>query len=397
MKKGWEIKKLGEVATIKGGKRVPKGYSLIKEKTPYPYIRVTDFTEEGTVSLDDIHYIEEEIFQQIKNYFITTNDLYISIAGTIGKTGIVPKELNGANLTENACRLIFNNGIYNRYVLYYTKSNDFIEQAGLNTRTTAMPKLALTRLSEIPISIPPLPEQQRIVSILDEAFAAIDQAKANVQKNLNNAKELFQSELNSVFSKKGDGWVEKKLGEVCEYDKTPNKKTDLPYVGLEDIQSNTGKLIGPITPRSMKSLTFNFTNVHVLYGRLRPYLNKVLLPEFEGHCSTELFPIKPKKDIIDRNYLFHWLISSDTMNKINATWTGATLPRANMNTVLDFKISVPSISEQQKIVSQLDSLSTETKKLETLYQRKLNELEDLKKSILQKAFSGELETNKVAI
>ncbi len=216
MKKGWEIKKLGEVATIKGGKRVPKGYSLIKEKTPYPYIRVTDFTEEGTVSLDDIHYIEEEIFQQIKNYFITTNDLYISIAGTIGKTGIVPKELNGANLTENACRLIFNNGIYNRYVLYYTKSNDFIEQAGLNTRTTAMPKLALTRLSEIPISIPPLPEQQRIVSILDEAFAAIDQAKANVQKNLNNAKELFQSELNSVFSKKGDGWVEKKLGEVCE-------------------------------------------------------------------------------------------------------------------------------------------------------------------------------------
>jgi type I restriction enzyme S subunit len=129
---------------------------------------------------------------------------------------------------------------------------------------------------------------------------------------------------------------------------------------------------------------------HVLYGRLRPYLNKVLLPNFEGHCSTEIFPIKPKKNVLDRTYLFHWLIATETMKKINATWTGATLPRANMNTVLDFKLIVPPLKTQQTIVRQLDALSAETKKLETIYQQKINDLEELKKSILQKAFAGEL-------
>ena len=105
MKEGWEIKRLGNIAEIKGGKRVPKGYSLESTPTNYPYIRVTDFNDNGSIDLNDIHYINESVFKQIKNYTISTNDLYISIAGTIGKTGIIPKELDGANLTENACNL----------------------------------------------------------------------------------------------------------------------------------------------------------------------------------------------------------------------------------------------------------------------------------------------------
>jgi len=371
MKKGWEIKKLGEVCD-KASSNIAQN-KIENDNGDYPIYGASGF---------------------IKNVsFYHQNKPYIGIVKDGAGVGRITLLEAYTSVIGTLQYLIPNDNVDIRYFFYFLLGMDFKKYINGST----IPHIYFKDYKEEPFLLLPLSEQQRIVSILDEAFAAIEQAKANVQNNLNNAKELFQSELNNVFSKKGEGWVEKKLGEVCEYDKTPNKKTDLPYVGLEDIQSNTGKLIGPITPRSMKSLTFNFTNVHVLYGRLRPYLNKVLLPEFEGHCSTELFPIKPKKDIIDRNYLFHWLISSDTMNKINATWTGATLPRANMNTVLDFKISVPSISEQQKIVSQLDSLSAETKKLETLYQRKLNELEDLKKSILQKAFSGELETNKVAI
>jgi type I restriction enzyme S subunit len=244
-------------------------------------------------------------------------------------------------------------------------------------------------MRDIEIPLPPVNEQKRIVGILDEVFEGVAKAKENVEGNLRNVSEVFEAYLQSVFADPKSGWEVKKLKEVCDYDKTPNKKSNLPYVGLEDIQSNTAKLIGPVTPRSVKSLTFNFTEEHVLYGRLRPYLNKVLLPNFEGHCSTEIFPIKPKKNL-DRAFLFRWLTWGETVKKINATWTGATLPRANMNEVLEFLIPLPPLSNQKSIVTKLDALSTETKKLEAIYKTKLNHLEELKKSILKKAFNGEL-------
>jgi type I restriction enzyme S subunit len=280
------------------------------------------------------------------------------------------------------------------YLNYSLMSVDFKKYV----QGAAIPHIYFKDYKNEPFLWMPLPEQQRIVSILDEAFAKIEKAKANAEQNLKNAKELFESYLQGVFEpstrsgqgNKGEDWEKKTLGEVCEYDKTSNKRNDLPYVGLEDIQSNTGIFIGPFEPRSMKSLTFYFNNEHVLYGRLRPYLNKVLLPEFEGHCSTEIFPIKPKKNVLDRGFLFQWLISTETMKKINATWTGATLPRANMNTVLEFKINLPSFKQQQTIVQKLDAISAETKRLEAIYKQKINDLEELKKSVLQKAFSGEL-------
>ena len=103
-KEGWEEKKIGEIAQIKGGKRVPQGYKLLKEDTGFKYIRVADFTDDGTIDTSDMHYISESVYNQIKNYTITDKDIYISIAGTIGKSGIIPHELNGANLTENACK-----------------------------------------------------------------------------------------------------------------------------------------------------------------------------------------------------------------------------------------------------------------------------------------------------
>src|SRR5690554_6326021 len=126
-----------------------------------------------------------------------------------------------------------------------------------------------------------------------------------------------------------EGWEVKTLSEVCQYDKTRHNGDHLPYVGLEHIQSNTGVYLGDLTPAEVKSSTFRFTASHLLYGRLRPYLNKVLEPDFEGHCSTEIFPIRMKGNII-REYLFYWFIMDTTVAKIDATWTGARMPRANM-------------------------------------------------------------------
>jgi type I restriction enzyme S subunit len=127
----------------------------------------------------------------------------------------------------------------------------------------------------------------------------------------------------------------------------------LPYVGLEHIESQTAHFIGSKEPQSVKSSTFKFSSEHVLYGRLRPYLNKVLAPDFTGHCSTEIFPIKPKPEL-SRPYLLYWLLSDEIMERINATCTGARMPRADMHEVLGFEFPLPPLPEQQRIVGILD-------------------------------------------
>ncbi len=144
-----------------------------------------------------------------------------------------------------------------------------------------------------------------------------------------------------------------KLRDVCEIDGARNLHSNIPYVGMEDIESNTGRFLGQLTPRGVKSITFYFTPEHLLYGRLRPYLNKVLLPGFSGHCSTEIFPLKPK-GLIDKTFLFYWITSESVVAKINKTCTGARMPRANMEQVFNFGIPVPSLQEQKRIVAILD-------------------------------------------
>ena len=150
-----------------------------------------------------------------------------------------------------------------------------------------------------------------------------------------------------------DGWRVAKLGDVCSFEKEQAIHADLPYVGLENIESGTGRFLGATNAVSVKSATFRFSPTHLLYGRLRPYLNKVLLPEFEGHCSTEIFPIRPSADV-SREYLFHWLSMDATVKSIDATSTGARMPRANMNAVLNLEIPVPPQTEQRRIVAILD-------------------------------------------
>jgi type I restriction enzyme S subunit len=149
------------------------------------------------------------------------------------------------------------------------------------------------------------------------------------------------------------GWKIKTLGEVCAFDKSQGLHKNLPYVGLEHIESQTGRFIGSTDPLEVKSTTFKFTPEHLLYGRLRPYLNKVMNPNFAGHCSTEIFPIMPCPEL-SREFLQYWFLMEATVEQIDATSTGARMPRANMSAVLDFEFLIPPLPEQQRIVGILD-------------------------------------------
>lgn len=189
------------LAEVKGGKRLPKGEKLIDEVTEHPYIRVADFTDKGTIDLSGIKYISKEIHEQIKRYVISKDDLYISIAGTIGKTGFVPPELDGANLTENAAKLVIKDKqqLDLSYLYLFTLTSDFSAQAGLATKTVAQPKLALTRLSKIEIPMCSLEEQKSLVSMIEELKSKIHDAEAVLLEKIEDLKNLKASILDSAF------------------------------------------------------------------------------------------------------------------------------------------------------------------------------------------------------
>ena len=179
----WVWVRLDNLCEVKGGKRIPKGEEFSNEKTKNVYLRVTDF-DNYTINQDKLKYISDDLAEKLKNYKISIEDLYLSIAGTIGKVGIIPYELDKSFLTENAVKLTnLSNTINNKFLLNCFKTN-FIQNLISNSITSSgQPKLAIFRIENFSIPLPPLEEQQEIVRILDE-----------VLENENKVKELLELE-----------------------------------------------------------------------------------------------------------------------------------------------------------------------------------------------------------
>jgi type I restriction enzyme S subunit len=185
--KGWEKKEIGDIAEVKGGKRLPKGHDVLDEITDHPYLRVKDFTERG-LSRNDIKYIDEETYRTVKNYTITNEDIYISIAGTIGRVGIVPADYSYSNLTENAAKICNIKPVVNKYfLLHFLQSTDGQKQIASRMVGTSQPKLALFRIKEIHFALPPqhimnelgekLSEFAQLVEVLDRKNANLRQTR----------------------------------------------------------------------------------------------------------------------------------------------------------------------------------------------------------------------------
>ena len=245
--------------------------------------------------------------------------------------------------------------------------------------------------------VPPLPEQQRIVALLDEAFGGIATAKANAEKNLQNARALFESHLQAVFSQRGEGWTEKTFSEVCEIssvlvDPRRREYLDLPHVGGANITSKTGEMIELKTAREegLISGKFTFDETMVLYSKIRPYLMKAARPNFRGLCSADIYPLSAKTGELDRDYLFHLLLGKGFTDYANAGSARAGMPKVNRDHLFAYRVYLPSTSEQKQIAAKLDALHDETQRLEGIYRQKIAALEALKKSLLHQAFSGEM-------
>ena len=410
MKTKWETKKLGEVGNIFSGNSINekvKKTKYLNLKEGMSYVATKDVSYENEINYDNGVKIPEEELSKFR--IAHKNSVFICAEG-----GSAGRKL--AFNTQDVCFVnklfVFEarKSVEPKFVYYFYQSDDFQKQ--FKSRMTGLiGGVSMSKFKEISISYPDsLETQKTIVKILDEVFDSISKSKENTEKNLKNAKELFESYLEEIFSNPKEGWEEKKLGEIIETltdfvangsfaslreNVRYNKEKDFALlVRLKDLRKNlressdniyvTQSAYNFLKKSSLEGGEFLIANVGANIGDsyLMPKIN------YPATLGPNMFLVKFNKEV---NLEFIQLISSFLIKpQILRSSQGAAQPKINKNQFRDIKIPLPPLQEQKTIVQKLDVLSSQVRQLEEIYRQKLKDLEELKKSMLQKAFSGEL-------
>ena len=383
--KNWDLKKLGEVCEFVGGSQPSKTvFSYEKKENNIRLIQIRDYKSDN-----HIVYIPKNKAKR----FCNSTDIMI------GRYG--PPVFQILKGLEGAYNVALMKAVPNEKVLIkdfaflflkYSKIQDYIIH--LSQRAAGQTGVNKEAIEDYPILLPPLPEQQRIVAILDEAFASIAKAKANAEQNLKNANELFESYLQGVFEKKEADWEEKTLGDVC--------------TTTQGVQIVKGEQSSELLPNYKRYLYISdFKNEKSLKYVKDIYPNKIVTTDdlivvntgnsagdifkgIDGILSNNLFKVTYDKNIINSDFIYYFVTSTMFRNYQIGIMRGTANPHMGHENFNSTPFCFPTLREQQTIVQKLDALSAETKKLEAIYQTKINDLEELKKSVLQKAFNGEL-------
>lgn len=435
--KNWVWTNIKSLADVKGGKRLPKGENFVEFETKHPYLRVTDF-KEGSIDETDLKYITEETYKKISRYTISSNDVYISIAGTIGKVGLIPTSLNGANLTENAAKITnIESFTSNKFLFYVLNSKTVKSQINLAIKATSQPKLAIHRIQDLKIPLPPINEQKRIIGKVERLLNKIDQAKQIIDE----CKETFELRRASMISKAFRGDLTKKWRqEFTAQNKLKEKHTTNNKVNLYEIPTGwKWTTIGEIsefvssgsTPKGGKSVYLNkgipfIRSQNVLRNEMViddiAYISKEIYDNMKrtqlqgdetllnitgasiGRASkldNSLLPcninqhvcaIRFKKNIIPELPQF-WLNSPFIQKLIVEEQTGMTRQALNYTQVKSLPIPLAPIEEQIQILGILKNILEKEIAAEEKISTLEENLELLKNSILSKAFRGGLGTN----
>lgn len=367
MKEGWKYKKLGEVC------------ELYQPHT----ISTKEMVNDGLYNV----FGANGIIGKYNEYNHEYSEILMTCRGaTCGNINIsTPK----AWINGNAMVIHINNKneLLQKFLVYLLT---VIDKTHIITGA-AQPQITRQTLSPLQICFPSISEQQAIVSRLDTAFAKIDAVKANAEKQLSDAKTLFQKALSKAMEPK-EGWEEKKLGEVCEItsvlvNPVEEKYKELLHVGGANIMSENGKLIGLKTAEEegLISGKFLFEEKDVLYNKIRPYLKKIARPDFSGLCSADMYPLRHKKNIT-RDYLFYVLITKDFTEYAILNSGRAGMPKINRQAIFAYSFYLPPLSEQQRIVTHLDTLSEKLKATEERQIKIIAECDAMKQALLREVF-----------
>lgn len=394
LKQDWEIKKLGEVCVILNG-GTPKTNIPEYWDGDIHWITPADLGKLERPTVDDTpRKITALGLEKSSAKLFPENSVILSTRAPIGHLAINKVPMS----TNQGCRGIVPGESINSWFLFYFLKMNVELLDSLGTGAT-FKELSTKALSEVEIPLPPISEQHRIVAILDEAFAAIARAKANAEQNLKNAKELFESYLQGVFEAKGDRWDLKKLSEITEvkdgtHDSPKYVKQGIPFVTQKNIKpeglsfSDT-KYISEDDHNKFYKRS-NVSKGDILISMIGANRGMAAIVDDKRIFSIKNVGLIKSSENINMNYLLYYLKSSFAMGYVSYMSNGGAQEFVGLTALRNFPVPLPSIKVQQSIVRQLDALRTETQKLKAIYQKKIEDLEELKKSILQKAFAGEL-------
>jgi len=386
----WQTKSLGEICDVVGG-GTPR--TAISKYWDGNIVWVTPKDLGSMYNIEVVRSskcISSEGLKSSSAKLLPIGAVILSSRAPIGHVAIAGVEL----ATNQGCRsFICGKSIFNKYLYYFLKSNTkLLNDMGSGS---TFKEISGSKLKTINISFPEsLPEQKRLVSILDEAFVAIEKAKENAQKNLQNAQEVFESHLESVFNKPGDGWMTKTLGDVCQLfqglcinAKTKHllvAKSNLPLLRIKDLRNNSAEQFVAESGWPKNSYVNDSEIIYTRTGQIG-----LVFRGRSGVLHNNCFKIKPSP-VLNNDYLFWWLQNPAFRARITTLASKAAQPDITHTLFKMQTIQVPPRAYQDSSINLINQMRNHTQRLQSLYTQKLSALDELKQSLLKKAFSGEL-------
>jgi len=391
--------KLGDLYRIGSSKRVLQSQWTTEGVPFYRGREITKLSECGFVEND--LFITEELFNELsqRSGVPQAGDIMITAIGTIGNSYIVCPDDRFYFKDASVLWLARNSDVSSEYINHWLKSPLFLDQLDRGNGAT-VDTLTIQKLQGVLVHVPSASEQRRIVTLLDEAFADIATAKANAEKNLQNARELFESHLQAIFSKRGANWEDKTLEQISttfgrgKSRHRPRNDPALyggkyPFVQTGDVRnaehiitefsqtySEAGLAQSKLWPKGTICITIaaNIAETGIL--------------GFDACFPDSVIGVVPNPNEAEVGYVEYVLQSFKA--RLQALGQGSAQANINMGTFENERFPFPKVEEQRRIVTKLDALSEESQRLESIYRQKLTALDDLKKSLLHQAFSGQL-------
>ncbi len=405
MNKSWPTKTLSEVCEIKPPKREARerlaGAALVS------FLPMEDMG----INEKFVHATQEKPLSAVQGsytYFADGDVLLAKITPCFenGKLGIADGLTNGIGFGSSEYIVFRPDKALSKEWLYYHLSQEGfrVEGAARMSGAVGHKRISNDFIESCPILVPPLSEQQRIVGILDQGFESISAAKANAEKNLQNARSLFESHLQSVFTQRGHGWVEKRLGDIAESISTGPFGTML---HKSDYVENGIPLVNPMNIVASKIVpSSNMMVSKETRNRLSTYVLKTgdsvvarrgelgrcaLVTEREAGwlCGTGSFFVR-LSSAMDGEFFVAFFGSQQIKARLEVSSVGTTMSNLNHGILNDLVLPVPPLAEQRRSMKKARELLSETQRLQAIYQRKLAALDTLKRSLLHQAFTGQL-------
>ncbi len=394
--KGWARRPLAQLASrISDGSHNPpkgvemSGFMMLSSKNVF----------DDQLSFDAPRYLSAADFKtEDRRTFVSAGDVLLTIVGTIGRTAVVPTDAPAFTLQRSVAVIRPDRSVVDsRFLMYALMSGS--EALNAQARGVAQKGIYLEALREFGIDHPPLPEQRRVVSILDEAFEGIATAKANAEKNLQNARELFETYLGATFAQEGEVvQLSKCATAISDGDHAPPPKspTGVPFITISNVDKETRRIDFNDTFTVSREY-FDALKPHrkpkngdVLYTVTGSFGIPVLVQDDGEFCfQRHIGLIRPKSDI-DSRWLMYALLSPQVRAQAEAGATGTAQRTVSLGVLRAMTVPKIGVEEQRRIAARIDALNDEVGRLKNIARAKLAALDELKKSLLHQAFTGAL-------